>query len=1168
MSTLNHSISSVPKPFRGTWDGESKIVIGIDIGTTQSGVAFAFLQKGVEQTIHRVTQWPGQEAHNQQSKIPTLVWYDLGGKAVSFGAEALSHKAKEDADDNNWQLARHFKLHLHPDDMKTKHDLKLDPRIVDGTLMWENYRSNMEVVIAHPNGWGIREQAFLRAAAIDARFASASSPLKIRFVTEAEASVGTQFAVCDAGGSTVDTTTYAVVAARPALKLEEARVSACVQAGAIFVDAAAEKYVRNALNNVSLNSEEIQEYTARGVKDFESVAKRNFRNPAEDSMIEIAGPRFNNPSIRTRRGRMTLPGTTIKSFFEGCLEEIVASVDRQIEETSVSHMILVGGFGDSPFMRQEFRTRYEPRGCQVTLTNDSTSKAVADGAVIWNVSNSVVGRKPRTSVGIEGITLDVQAVSRATFSKYYWVPVPDLDEFQETLYTYSKEGDSRWLKDKEGQPAVHVFLFRHALRTIKGDLLSGFQECCTIAADLGRLSGALDPRIGVQGNTYWELIFDVCIRFGGTEWEAYLEWKEDLIETTCSKPGRKIDSASIKSTDNVESRDVCISNKTLTLIDTPGFDHLGMSDFEAWARLADYLLDEARVRIGISSILYVHRARDPVESKTLAQNIGVLSNIFLGDSGLPRLNVVVVPEPGIPELPSTNSLSSASIFSTVQSKGATIINTMLDQKSIDDILISCATKDPILLRIQQEYLNNPRVVIGNQIEEKLGYYEAESIELRVEEQVTLCLVSRAERIRLLETALKEKESLVSEHSHNHAQTKRELSNNLEEVVSLRNLLCQVQAKSLSLQSQLQVQENSIDEMLSLELTLKDHEVALSELSQAHEVIMHQLADSRSETLILRQHLDQTQKEYAALRSQLQFQENIEQKDVVQTLKDLNRDVDDVGRLISEFLVDNHVQRLFSKTPDSVTSLDARHLPQLKTLLGHVEGRSSLLASSEEVGTPAEDFLDYAIRMLLCKHLYERVFRPFHPAAEPAQNEIIALMYNDVQWQESQAVASRWRANCFKSIYTPENPEAPTRHIHLIAQDFVDGGLSPLLKYFFGEATGLVLESQHLNRLTQLFQAAWDWNSVLKGDVIALGDFYQTYYDPLRYFDPSLMDEFEPVPRRPPPKCILGTLGLGLLSSRAVGGGKKPEVTVVYKATVATKSLSGDLGTEGDFTDNI
>lgn len=35
------------------------------------------------------------------------------------------------------------------------------------------------------------------------------------------------FIVCDAGGSTVDTTVYSVASARPVLKLEEKRASAC-----------------------------------------------------------------------------------------------------------------------------------------------------------------------------------------------------------------------------------------------------------------------------------------------------------------------------------------------------------------------------------------------------------------------------------------------------------------------------------------------------------------------------------------------------------------------------------------------------------------------------------------------------------------------------------------------------------------------------------------------------------------------------------------------------------------------------------------------------------------------------------------------------------------------------------------------------------------------------
>ncbi|CAE6435925.1 unnamed protein product [Rhizoctonia solani] len=209
------SVDATPKPFRGPWEGESKIVIGIDIGTTQSGVAFTFLQNGGSQAIHRVTKWPGQVV--SQSKIPTLIWYDAG-KAVSFGAETLLSNIEEEAEDNGWFLAKHFKLHLHPDDMKAKHNLKLDDlppgvsirqvytdflgyllkhtkeyfedRILDGKLIWGRYNSHMEVVIAHPNGWGIREQAFLRKVAVDAGFATSEKAQKnIRFLSEAEASV-------------------------------------------------------------------------------------------------------------------------------------------------------------------------------------------------------------------------------------------------------------------------------------------------------------------------------------------------------------------------------------------------------------------------------------------------------------------------------------------------------------------------------------------------------------------------------------------------------------------------------------------------------------------------------------------------------------------------------------------------------------------------------------------------------------------------------------------------------------------------------------------------------------------------------------------------------------------------------------------------------------------
>ncbi|KAF8594083.1 hypothetical protein BDV93DRAFT_183817 [Ceratobasidium sp. AG-I] len=591
MSTSG-SVNAAPKVFHGPWDGPSKIAIGIDIGTTQSGVSFAYLQEGAEQTIHRVTQWPGQESQNQHGKIPTIVWYEAN-KAVSFGAEALSPHAEEEAEDRDWKLAKYFKLHLHPADLTAKHGLELEPlpnnvplaqiyadflkyllehtqtyfedHILDGKKIWQTYKSTLEVIIAHPNGWGTKEQAFLRSAAVAAGFSSSSNAdTRVHFVTEAEASVhfcifhtslgtqlkpGTSFAVCDAGGSTVDTTVYSVNDTNP-LRLEEVRASDCVQAGAIFIDGEAKRYLTQTLRNAGLADEDVEEYVSRGVKDFETNAKRAFRDITVDQSIEVAGTRLNNVAIRTRRGRMNVSGPTIKTFFDFCLGQILSSVETQLESTSVSYILLVGGFGESLFLREQLKARFEPMGCQVTTTSDGTSKAVADGALIWFSSNSVVKRAPRFSYGIEvlvphksqlqahrrrktvswpsglysvggwsqivtkGIPIDCDLVTRRPYFREYPSANPQLDNFTEDLWRHMLIGVPEWMRFKPGS------------------LMPGFDPACSIKANLNGLRHMLAPHRNSNGEEYWYLSFNVCIHFGRTELQAYLEWVENGVTRT------------------------------------------------------------------------------------------------------------------------------------------------------------------------------------------------------------------------------------------------------------------------------------------------------------------------------------------------------------------------------------------------------------------------------------------------------------------------------------------------------------------------------------------------------------------------------------------------------------------------------------------------------------
>ncbi|KAF9510510.1 hypothetical protein BS47DRAFT_64108 [Hydnum rufescens UP504] len=278
-TVLTPGLHIVRMPFvNGTWDGPEKIILAIDIGTTYSAVSYSHLYKGCSRSITSVSNWPNQRKQVGDSKIPTLIWYDKRKKPVRYGASALVANAME-AKENGWQLAKLFKLNLHPDTMRSEHRLKtsdlpdgipltqiysdfiqyllkhtrhfFETRVVEGESVWNNHINSADIVITYPNGWGIHEQDVLRKAAISA---GCPDPTKttahIHFLTEAEASVhfcmlqadigsdwlkpGVQFAVCDAGGSTIDITTYEVTRTNPSLLLEEKRASACIQAGAIF----------------------------------------------------------------------------------------------------------------------------------------------------------------------------------------------------------------------------------------------------------------------------------------------------------------------------------------------------------------------------------------------------------------------------------------------------------------------------------------------------------------------------------------------------------------------------------------------------------------------------------------------------------------------------------------------------------------------------------------------------------------------------------------------------------------------------------------------------------------------------------------------------------------------------------------------------------------------
>ncbi|KAG8830437.1 hypothetical protein FRC18_008098, partial [Serendipita sp. 400] len=432
------------------YQGEEKIIVAIDLGTTHTAVSFVHAYPGSDLDVRMVTRWKGQPEAAGDSKIPTLVTYEQGGM-IACGAEA-----REYIGDEAYEVSRWFKLHLHPDSMKisdrppaydsdgnTSPSMEIPPlpsnvtltkvysdfmRYVfsgfrtffqettpNGVAIWDRLSSSIVIVLTIPNGWDTRQQGFLKQAAREADIVQSEedADLRIDFVTEGEASVhyvlgkvnhrtwlkkGTMFAVTDAGGSTVDSTLYVCKALEPKLELEEVCASECVQAGGVFVDRAARALLTEKLANSRFgDSGSISDM----VEKFEQRTKRVFDGSQESNVIEFGGRRDNDREYGIVQGKITLKESEVCTAFDGVIIRSTESCLKLLAGRKVKHLLLVGGFGESPYLRLRLKKEFELQGTEVVTVEEPSKKAAAEGAVMWYTKQTVSGRIARFTIGAE-----------------------------------------------------------------------------------------------------------------------------------------------------------------------------------------------------------------------------------------------------------------------------------------------------------------------------------------------------------------------------------------------------------------------------------------------------------------------------------------------------------------------------------------------------------------------------------------------------------------------------------------------------------------------------------------------------------------------------------------------------------------------------------------------
>ncbi|KAK1974491.1 hypothetical protein LZ30DRAFT_754679 [Colletotrichum cereale] len=410
------------------------IVIGIDFGTTFSGVSWAF--SGQPNSIEVITRWPSDMAFNSDTeKTPSqLLWQGLQDEPLwgySIPAESIQDALK-------W-----FKLFLidnkdlspelqkSPQIARTKRQLaavnKDTVDVVSGYLrrLWNHAVDcitqstgkgllrvcKFHVVITLPAIWPDYTKARMRRAAenvgiLETRLAGETV---LSFISEPEAAAlatmydfnyrpdvekGDHFVICDAGGGTVDIITYEITGTSPMAVRESVRGDGRL-CGGVFLDQAFIELMRSKVTPSiwdALPKDEVQKFLNG---DWEHGIKKQFHGQQKDWVVTLPPGcgRNNGKGGRFRKQILILTHADLDPVFEGIAKQVTELLEDQTLQVQQNYdklpkyFILVGGFGRCVYLYNHIAEGVANGRIEVLQAQGSRPwSAVCRGAVIQGLT--------------------------------------------------------------------------------------------------------------------------------------------------------------------------------------------------------------------------------------------------------------------------------------------------------------------------------------------------------------------------------------------------------------------------------------------------------------------------------------------------------------------------------------------------------------------------------------------------------------------------------------------------------------------------------------------------------------------------------------------------------------------------------------------------------------
>ncbi|KAI0319130.1 hypothetical protein OF83DRAFT_1227634 [Amylostereum chailletii] len=559
------------KPYSGP---KRRLVLAFDLGTTFSGVSYAILDPGKVPNIQTVARYPGQEAGDL--KIPTIIYYDALGNALAMGAEAppVNDEDEDDTEESKPTKLEWFKLLMRPKGATVPEGIPRHcGRYADfyrylfdrakeyicqthasKELFWKSVEGDIDFVLSHPNGWEGPQQGKMRKAAIQAGLIpdTPEGHARITFVTEGEASfhycissgkvsdvikAGNNVMVIDAGGGTVDISTYTFSEASP-LKIKEIATPEGVFEGSVMIKTRFTKHITAKLRNSRFGT---QAYVDDMSDKFDEGPKKRFKGVDASHIKFSSSIADKDIAVGIRNGQIK-----VSAFFDPGVEAIIEVIKAQQKETApstVSTYFLVGGFSASEYLYKKLNAYLNDEGLRLFRPDNNANKAVADGAVSFHIDRFVSTRLVKLTYGSDGARMFMPWVpshrERASRVLVGLDGIPCIPgSFESIVHKASiMTGTEVAEKTTYEETFQACSIIKDNLNTIECDIIcyrgdgipefmdedpDSFSNLCKVSADLSAV-----PKKEIYGprGRYYKQTISVVLELGLTELKAHLAWE-------------------------------------------------------------------------------------------------------------------------------------------------------------------------------------------------------------------------------------------------------------------------------------------------------------------------------------------------------------------------------------------------------------------------------------------------------------------------------------------------------------------------------------------------------------------------------------------------------------------------------------------------------------------